>query len=64
MKRFFKTAFSSVKFLFLILLPQSGIMEKENTAEQGIQQRRLDSYYVTFSTNEIASLYHCFCEDF
>ena len=27
-------------------------------------QRRLDSYHVTFSTNEIASFCHCFCEDF
>ena len=27
-------------------------------------QRRLDSYHVTISTNEIASFYHCLCEDF
>ena len=27
-------------------------------------QRRLDSYHVTFSTNEIASIWHWFCEAF
>ena len=27
-------------------------------------QRRLDSYHVTFSTNEIALFWHCFCETF
>ena len=29
----------------------------------GVTQRRLDSYHVTFSTNEIASFCHWFCED-
>ena len=28
------------------------------------QQRRLDSYHVTFSTNEIALFWHCFCKAF
>ena len=33
-------------------------------ATQWNSQRRLDSYHVTFSTNEIALFWHCFCKAF
>ena len=50
--------------LFQLACEQASLGRNRPELLTHTHQRRLDSYHVTFSTNEIALFWHCFCKAF